>query len=166
MTSQNDRQDRSLTGQVRDQAGHCPLTDRYFQPCLYKAMLGHSHLLHTVLCRLCFVTDPRYSRAAGITSVSGRFRSKEQGTRVFLRSQNRKSRSSSFLGLPLLRKNTKTLATQANPWEQEFFSFQVVRFLHTQKINFQVQHWHRMKLQKREIISELVCSTILENLDN
>ena len=24
MTGQNDRQDRSLTGQVRDQAGHCP----------------------------------------------------------------------------------------------------------------------------------------------
>ena len=33
MTGQNDRQDRSLTGQVRDQAGHCPLTSRYFQPC-------------------------------------------------------------------------------------------------------------------------------------
>ena len=32
MTSQNDRQDRSLTGQVRDQAGQCPLTGRYFQP--------------------------------------------------------------------------------------------------------------------------------------
>ena len=33
MTGQNDRQDRSLTGQVQDQAGHCPLTGRYFQPC-------------------------------------------------------------------------------------------------------------------------------------
>ena len=32
MTGQNDRQDRSLTGQVCDQAGHCPLTGRYFQP--------------------------------------------------------------------------------------------------------------------------------------
>ena len=32
--SKNDRQDRSLTGQVRDQAGHCPLTGRYFQPCM------------------------------------------------------------------------------------------------------------------------------------
>ena len=31
--SKNDRQDDSLTGQVRDQAGHCPLTCRYFQPC-------------------------------------------------------------------------------------------------------------------------------------
>ena len=31
MTCQNDRQDESLTGQVRDQAGHCPLTGRYFQ---------------------------------------------------------------------------------------------------------------------------------------
>ena len=34
MTGQNDRQDRSLTGQVRDQAGHCPLTGCYLQPCL------------------------------------------------------------------------------------------------------------------------------------
>ena len=33
--SKNDRQDRSLTGQVRDQAGHCPLTGRYLQPWLY-----------------------------------------------------------------------------------------------------------------------------------
>ena len=33
MTGQNDRQDRSLTGQVHDQAGHCPLTGRYLQPC-------------------------------------------------------------------------------------------------------------------------------------
>ena len=32
MTGQNDRQDESLTGQVRDQAGHCPLTSRYFEP--------------------------------------------------------------------------------------------------------------------------------------
>ena len=30
--SKNDRQDRSLTGQVCDQASHCPLTCRYFQP--------------------------------------------------------------------------------------------------------------------------------------
>ena len=28
----NDRQDQSLTGQVCDQAGHCLLTGRYFQP--------------------------------------------------------------------------------------------------------------------------------------
>ena len=34
MTGQNDRQDESLTGQVPDQAGHCPLTGRYFEPCL------------------------------------------------------------------------------------------------------------------------------------
>ena len=33
MIGQNDWQDQSLTGQVRDQAGHCPLTGRYFQPC-------------------------------------------------------------------------------------------------------------------------------------
>ena len=36
MTGQNDRQDESLTGQVHDQAGHCPLTGRYFEPCRYK----------------------------------------------------------------------------------------------------------------------------------
>ena len=42
MTGQNDRQDRSLTGQVRDQAGHCPLTGRYLQPCcsLNKCLLN------------------------------------------------------------------------------------------------------------------------------
>ena len=34
MTGQNDRQDESLTGQVHDQAGHCPLTGRYFEPWL------------------------------------------------------------------------------------------------------------------------------------
>ena len=33
MTGQNDRQDESLTSQVHDQAGHCPLTGRYFEPC-------------------------------------------------------------------------------------------------------------------------------------
>ena len=32
MTGQNDWQDESLTGQVCDQAGHCPLTGRYFLP--------------------------------------------------------------------------------------------------------------------------------------
>ena len=31
MTGQNDRQDESLTGQVYDQAGHCPLTGRWRQ---------------------------------------------------------------------------------------------------------------------------------------
>ena len=34
MTGQNDRPDESLTGQVHDQAGHCPLTGRYFEPWL------------------------------------------------------------------------------------------------------------------------------------
>ena len=38
--SKNDRQDESLTGQVHDQAGHCPLTGRYFEPC---------HILKTFL---------------------------------------------------------------------------------------------------------------------
>ena len=33
MTGQNDRQDESLTAQVHDQGGHCPLTGGYFEPC-------------------------------------------------------------------------------------------------------------------------------------
>ena len=32
MTGQNDPQDKSLTGQIHDQAGHCPLTGHYFEP--------------------------------------------------------------------------------------------------------------------------------------
>ena len=35
MTGQNDRQDKSLTGQVHDQAGHCSLTGRYFEPSVF-----------------------------------------------------------------------------------------------------------------------------------
>ena len=34
MTGQNDPQDESFTGHVRDDAGHCLLTGRYFEPCL------------------------------------------------------------------------------------------------------------------------------------
>ena len=30
--AKKDRQDESLTGQVHDQARHCPLTGRYFEP--------------------------------------------------------------------------------------------------------------------------------------
>ena len=36
LLSKNDRQDRSFTGQVHNQAGHCPLTGRYFEPCTEK----------------------------------------------------------------------------------------------------------------------------------
>ena len=35
MTGQNNRPDESLTGQAHDQAGHCPLTGRYFEPCQF-----------------------------------------------------------------------------------------------------------------------------------
>ena len=42
MTDQNDRQDESLTGEVRDQAEHCPLTGRYFQPCNSRLVV-HCH---------------------------------------------------------------------------------------------------------------------------
>ena len=34
MTGQNGQQGESLTGQAHDQAGDCPLTGRYFEPCL------------------------------------------------------------------------------------------------------------------------------------
>ena len=40
MTGQNDRQDESLTGQVHDQAGHCPLTGRCFEPCTSKSSIS------------------------------------------------------------------------------------------------------------------------------
>ena len=43
MTGQNDRPDESLTGQAHDQAGHCPLTGRYFEPCIY---IWHSFFLY------------------------------------------------------------------------------------------------------------------------
>ena len=33
ITGQTDRRDESLTGQVHDQAEHCPLTGRYFEHC-------------------------------------------------------------------------------------------------------------------------------------
>ena len=33
MTGQNDQQDKSLTGQIHNQAGHCLLTGHYFEPC-------------------------------------------------------------------------------------------------------------------------------------
>ena len=32
MTGQNDRQSESLTGQAHDQARHCSVTGRYFEP--------------------------------------------------------------------------------------------------------------------------------------
>ena len=34
MTGQHDRQDERLTGQLPNQSGHCPLTGRYFEPCV------------------------------------------------------------------------------------------------------------------------------------
>ena len=40
MTGQNDRQDESLTVQVHDQARHCPLTGRCFEPCTSKSSIS------------------------------------------------------------------------------------------------------------------------------
>ena len=40
MTGQNDQPDESLTGQVHDQAGHCPLTGCYFEPCSHGCNLS------------------------------------------------------------------------------------------------------------------------------
>ena len=34
MASQHERQDERLTGQLPSQFGHCPLTGRYFEPCV------------------------------------------------------------------------------------------------------------------------------------
>ena len=34
MTGQHDRQDERLTGLLPNQFGHCPLTGRYFEPCM------------------------------------------------------------------------------------------------------------------------------------
>ena len=48
MTGQNDRQDESLTGQVRDQAGHCLLDRPLFSALLAKKFdrLCHATALH------------------------------------------------------------------------------------------------------------------------
>ena len=46
--SKNDRQDESLTGQVRDQAGHCPLTGCYFQPWVCANVMQNSGLVNFV----------------------------------------------------------------------------------------------------------------------
>ena len=59
MTGQNDRQEESLIGQVRDQVGHCPLTGHYLQPCFFFFFfLNHIFLriklvfLHSYCCPL------------------------------------------------------------------------------------------------------------------
>ena len=52
MTGQNDRQEESLTGQVHNQAGHCPLTGRYFEPCQTKKVNSHGHILFSLLALL------------------------------------------------------------------------------------------------------------------
>ena len=50
--SKNDWQDESLTSQVHDQAGHCPLTGDYFEPCSHVfnypglLMLANGVILH------------------------------------------------------------------------------------------------------------------------
>ncbi len=35
VTGQNDRRTNILSGQIVILAGHCPLTGRYFEPCMY-----------------------------------------------------------------------------------------------------------------------------------
>ena len=54
MTGQNDRQDRSLTGQVHDQAGHCPLTGRYLQPWMIVAESATSEHVNVSFLTNCF----------------------------------------------------------------------------------------------------------------
>ena len=63
MTGQNDRQDRSLTGQVHDQAGHCPLTGRYLQPCC--AVKNNLGILVVVFIRKCTRFELLFIRCGG-----------------------------------------------------------------------------------------------------
>ena len=50
--SKNDWQDESLTSQVHDQGGHCPLIGHYFEPCSHVfnypvfLMLANGVILH------------------------------------------------------------------------------------------------------------------------
>ena len=80
MTGQNDRQDRSLTGQVRDQAGHCPLTGRYLQPCTHRFKLnsfkGVSYskaallvVIHILLRDFCCVSFQQTLEEASLANV-------------------------------------------------------------------------------------------------
>ena len=45
MTGQNDWPDESLTSQAHDQAGHCLLTGRYFEPWSHETILHNNRLL-------------------------------------------------------------------------------------------------------------------------
>ena len=82
---------------------------------------------------------------ACVASVSVPFRRKERGTKVS-RGQNRKSPSSAFLGISLLRNQTETLATQANSailfWITLFFGFYLscLRFTHFNPVQTQIFH--------------------------
>ena len=40
MTGQHDWQDESLTGQIHNQSGHCPLTGRYFEPWVSRGQIN------------------------------------------------------------------------------------------------------------------------------
>ena len=53
MTGQHDRQDERLTGQLPIQSGHCPLTGRYFEPCLHEQfILCRTNLLAIFIARV------------------------------------------------------------------------------------------------------------------
>ena len=66
MTGQNDRPDENLTGQPHDQAGHCSLTGRYFEPWLLVGLLGrlscaHDRDTHSIKCiYTTYKTDRNY----------------------------------------------------------------------------------------------------------
>ena len=63
MTGQNDRSDESLTGQAHDQAGHCPLTGRYFEPWIVEIPLPR--ISRSKLCPTAAITNAfRFTAAA------------------------------------------------------------------------------------------------------
>ena len=75
MTGQNDRQDESLTGQALDQAGHCPLTDHYFEPWMMLSRPPEFILSFIPLTRMkCShgkISSPLTKISVGKTKISG-----------------------------------------------------------------------------------------------
>ena len=79
MTGQNDRPDESMTGQAHDQAGQCPLTGRYFEPCYVRK--GQKKLPASVFyCQLSllkmdtFRTDTKYPSKREIRLVESQIK--------------------------------------------------------------------------------------------
>ena len=68
MTSKHDQQDERFTGQLPNQSGHCPLTGRYFVPCLKGLTLKLTVLLALITAqRLVLFLDNNYMTDNGTT---------------------------------------------------------------------------------------------------